>query len=115
MWQEYYLAASVEDALQALEGWRGKAIDESSVYYKVIRTSDDGMIKYELYRFTEVYQYDYKGKVLEIVSSTEDFPAEMDPNSSTYSILYIRDIGPIGEVFVYIILLLVCIGAAGAL
>ena len=79
-----------------VEGWRGDEYKntyyEDSECYKVIRTTDDGIKKYELYRFSEVDEYSNYGRVLEIVSSTEDFPTEINTEDSTYSILYLRQI-----------------------
>lgn len=77
-----------------VEGWRGDEYKntyyEDSECYKVFRTTDDGIKKYELYRFSELYEYRNFGRVLEIVSSTEDFPTEINTDDSTYSILYLR-------------------------
>ncbi len=77
-----------------VEGWRGDEYKntyyDDSTCYKVVRTTDDGIKKYELYRFSNLYGIGRRGRVLEIVSSTEDFPTKINPNDSTYSILYLR-------------------------
>ena len=84
------------------EAWSGNG----STYYKVIRTSDDEIIQYELFRFSELYgMAQYYGDVLEIVYSTEDFPAEMKQTDSTYSILYAKQSGQIVRFILYIIFL----------
>jgi hypothetical protein len=67
------------------EGWEVK----ECIYYKVIRVTEDELFQYELYRFSNFYRYNY-GTVLEIVSSAVDFPTEINPNDSTYSILYLQ-------------------------
>lgn len=80
-----------------VEGWRGNEYKntyyDDNICYNVVRTTDDGIKKYELYRFTELYEYSNYGRVLEIVSSTEDFPTEINTDDSTYSILYHRQGG----------------------
>jgi hypothetical protein len=77
-----------------VEGWRGDEYKntyyDDKTYYNVVRTTDDRIKKYELYRFSEVDEYSNYGRVLEIVSSTEDFPTEINTEDSTYSILYLR-------------------------
>ncbi|UCB45052.1 MAG: hypothetical protein JSV25_12660 [Spirochaetota bacterium] len=77
-----------------VESWRGNEYKntyyDDKTYCNVVRTTDDGIKKYELYRFSELYEYSNYGRVLEIVSSTEDFPTEINTEDSTYSILYLR-------------------------
>jgi len=93
-----------------VEGWRGDEYKniyyEDSTCYNVVRTTDDGIKKYELYRFSELNEHDHFYRVLEIVSSTEDFPTEINTDDSTYSILYLwqgkRIVSKIVRTIVYI-------------
>jgi len=106
-----------------VEGWRGDEYKntyyDDKTYYNVVRTTDDGIKKYELYRFTELYEYSNFGRVLEIVSSTEDFPTEINTDDSTYSILYQRQSkGTVGKIFrtivtIPLVVLFILIGLGG--
>jgi len=99
-WVTYSTTSSQETLKKGtytiVEGWRGDEYKniyyDDKTYYNVVRTTDDGIKKYELYRFSELYEYSDHGRVLEIVSSTEDFPTEINTEDSTYSILYLRQI-----------------------
>jgi hypothetical protein len=86
-----------------VEGWRGDEYKniyyDDNTCYKIVRTTDDGIKKYELYKFSEVDENSHLGRVLEIVSSTEDFPTEINTEDSTYSILYlVRGEETVGEI-----------------
>jgi hypothetical protein len=99
-----------------VEGWRGDEYKntyyEDSECYKVFRNTDDGIKKYELYRFSELYEYRNFGRVLEIVSSTEDFPTEINTDDSTYSILYLRQCTII-TIPIVILFILIGLGLGG--
>ena len=112
-WVTYNTTSSKEllkkGTYTVIDGWNGDGFE--STYFKVVRTTDDGIQKYKLYRFTELYEYGHFGRVLEIVSSTADCPTEINPNDSTYSILYLAgggtNIGTFLGVMVLLILALI--------
>ena len=96
-WSTYSKTSSQEPLKKGtytiVEGWRGDEFKntyyDDKTYYNIVRINDDGIKKYELYRFSEVDEYSNYGRVLEIVSSTEDFPTEINTEDSIYSILYL--------------------------
>jgi hypothetical protein len=106
-----------------VEGWRGNEYKntyyDDNIYYNVVRTTDDRIKKYELYRFTELFEYRNFGRVLEIVSSTDDFPTEINTDDSTYSILYHRQSkGTVGKILrtiitIPLVILFILIGLGG--
>jgi hypothetical protein len=94
-----------------IDGWEGD--NKESTYYKVARTTDDRIKRYELYRFSGLYGVGHFGNVLEIVSSKEDYPTVINPNDSTYSILYRTYSGRIARSAIFSVMIITFILISG--